>query len=622
MSLVRAQFALHFSKEMIIVLIACMALAALWAGFRPEMVRDNDGRRLPPSVTARLTFVVLFVVAYLGVTALVHFIPYLVSKLGTVAGLLGNIVAKDSVPIYGLLVVFGLYSIPPFREVERTLLAWMHSTSHLRSDMQLLTNHLQDCGFELTSDEQRRNLHRLEELGVYVTDGDTSRINLESVVTWRKTTSLLRLVREWNAEEPRVLTQEDMAAMEDIAQAHSRKTGLAVEIIRLLESMRESDAPSMTLSAVTDILGKISHGNRQGVDELEAKAQAKLENPAVSATDRSVRLSSSELQEHLTKIEDYFHVEYRLLLERITKLAAKSVLHAGDAAADRLDELKARGFQNLGAIRPISTNRILWMFLSVAFGGFLIYYVLWFPALLRRLTDLGITDPAAREMQARTFLIGITVFVTSLAFAAMVGALFGSSSLHARAKDTPWGRYLVAGIVATVGFFFLQMVREFVILGLQLTTAPLTQVDPVTRMMGVVPWFILPFLVAFAICWLARQSHWHSPLGLNLGNGVTATFERVVDGIVLGVIMLPGYAIAVGLTELIVGRLPPIFISRFDVPIIAILAIVGFFIGALVVRDVRSAAHAQVVIREGGRNRSVNVEKPIAAPSLALRPGE
>jgi len=621
MSLVRAQFALNFSKEMIIVLIACMALAALWAGFRPDMVRDNDGRRLPPSVTARLTFVVLFVVAYLGVTALVHFIPYVVSKMSSVAGFLANMVAKDSVPIYGLLVVFGLYSIPPFREVERSLLAWMHSTSHLRSDMQFLTNHLQDCGFELTPEEQRRNLRRLEELGIYVTDGDTSRISLESVVTWRKTASLLRLVRAWNAEEPRVLTQEDMAALEDIAQAHSRKTGLAVEIIRMLQSTREGGASPVTLSAVTDILGKISHGNRRGVDELEAKAQAELENPA--SPDRSVRLSSSELQDHLTKIEDYFHVEYRLLLERVSKLAAKSILLAGDAAADRLEELKAGGFQNLGAIRPISTNRILWMFLSVAFGGFLIYYVLWFPAVLRRLTDMGITDPAAREMQARTFLIGISVFVTSLAFAAMVGALFGSSSLHARAKDTPWGRYLVAGLVATVGFFFLQMVREFIILGLQLTNAPLTSVDPVARMLGVAPWFILPFLTAFAICWLARQSHWHSPLGLNLGAGVTATFERAIDGIVLGVIMLPGYAIAVGLTELIVGRLPPIFTSRFDMPIMSIIAIVGFFIGALVVRDVRSAAHAQVVIRESNRKRSTKAEKPVAAPGMpVLRPGE
>jgi hypothetical protein len=167
------------------------------------------------------------------------------------------------------------------------------------------------------------------------------------------------------------------------------------------------------------------------------------------------------------------------------------------------------------------------------------------------------------------------------------------------------------------------MVREFVILGLQLTNAPLTQLDPIARMMGVMPWFILPFLTAFAICWLARQSHWHSPLGLNLGAGLTGTFERLIDGIVLGVIMVPGYAIAVGLTELIVGRLPPIFTSRFDVPIMSIIGIVGFFIGALVVRDVRSAAHAQVVIRETGRKRTPRVEKPIAAPGMpALRPGE
>ena len=51
----------------------------------------------------------------------------------------------------------------------------------------------------------------------------------------------------------------------------------------------------------------------------------------------------------------------------------------------------------------------------------------------------------------------------------MVGALFGSSSAQARAKDTPWGRYFAAGVVATVAFFFLQCVREFILIGMNLS---------------------------------------------------------------------------------------------------------------------------------------------------------
>ena len=234
----------------------------------------------------------------------------------------------------------------------------------------------------------------------------------------------------------------------------------------------------------------------------------------------------------------------------------------------------------------------MWLFLSVAVGGFLIYYVVWYPAVLERLRALhNITDPQTLLLQGRSFLIGISVFVTCMAFASMVGALFGSSPAHARASDTPWGRYFVAGLVATVAFFLLQIVREFMILGLNLTKAPLTAVDPVARMVGVAPWFVLPFITAFAICWLARQRHW--TLGSN--ESLAATVERVMDGVVLGLLMLPGYAIAVGMVELIVGDLPRIFIARFDPAIMGILSLVGFMIGALVVRDVRVAAHAQVV---------------------------
>src|SRR5262249_14515860 len=53
----------------VLTIIACAAIAGLWAVFRPDLVRDNDGRRLPPSITARLTFTILFILGYLSMAA-------------------------------------------------------------------------------------------------------------------------------------------------------------------------------------------------------------------------------------------------------------------------------------------------------------------------------------------------------------------------------------------------------------------------------------------------------------------------------------------------------------------------------------------------------------------------
>ena len=49
--------------QAILSIVACSAVAGLWAVFRPDLVRDNDGRRLPYSITARVSFTVLFVFA-------------------------------------------------------------------------------------------------------------------------------------------------------------------------------------------------------------------------------------------------------------------------------------------------------------------------------------------------------------------------------------------------------------------------------------------------------------------------------------------------------------------------------------------------------------------------------
>lgn len=616
---VRAQLVAAFSPNMVLALIACAAIAALWAGFRPDMVRDNDGRRLPPSLTARATFVLLFVTGYLALTAGFHFVPYLVKSVphSVFQSLISSFEISNA-PVYALLTSFGLYSLTPFREVERNLLTWMHSTRHLRGDARLLAQHLQGCGFAITPVDEQRNREFLARFEVYITGDDTKRINLPSVTAWRKTSSLLRHLLEWSAEEPRLLTQDERKLAEELEKAHGRKTRLAMDIIRMLERMREGGDPVHALS-VTELLSQAPHSDRREVAKLEQAAQARLESAPGAASDRPVRLTTNELQEYLRKIEGYFQVEYRLMLEQVAELAAKSVVRAGDKAAERLEELKAAGFPGLGKIEPISASRIIWFLVSVSLGVFLLYYVFWYPTQLERWRSQGLSDLVVGT-RGRAALISVAIFAGIMALTSLVAALFGSSSTHARAKETPWGTYVVAGLIAAVVFFLMQGVREVILLSIpapaaSITTASTTAspeastsqgatvgADPsrsaassetMERMKNVAPWFVLPFLTAIGICRLARRPPWKSRFGI-----ATAGFERFSDGLLLGLTLIPGYAVAIGLREISGLGIPANFTHRYDPLVLGLLFVLGFFVGALVVRDIRSAAHARVVAEQ------------------------
>lgn len=602
--------------QMVLTLIACSAVAALWAVFRPDLVRDNDGRRLPSSITARVTFTILFVFGYLAVAASFLFGGFIfVKSMSSLTGFAPKFLEEfdNQALVLALFACFGLYSFAPFREIERNVLSWMHDTRHLRADLKALAEHLEEGAFHASADEQNRNLKSLEALEVYITDNDTRGINIESVIAWRKTASLLRHVREWNAAEPRALSHEDMDLLGDLEGAHTRKTRLAVDIIRMLDSSsRESGNTADAISAVSDMLASASHANRPGVARMEAAAQVKLEGDPASASERPVRITSGQLQEYMKKIEGYFLVEYRLLLDSVAKLAAKSIVHAGDAADSRLDELKAVGFAGLGSIRPLSAHRILWLFVSVAVGGFLIYYYLWYDAVIERVRTLPGRSFTSDQLAAvgQNMLIGIGFFVTTIAFAALIGALFGSSSTNARGRETPWAKYLFAGLIAMAIYLMMQLIREVVLHATGLApVAAMTGADQwASRIKMSAPWSVLPFLIAATICWLARQRPWQPPRVL--GESITITLQRLLDGVVLGLIMLPGFSIAIALLVMTGQPLPPVLQSRFDPPVMAILGILGFFVGAMVVRDVRSAAHAQVVLPKAH-------QFPESAPALA-----
>jgi hypothetical protein len=610
----RAQLVTTFSEDMVATLVVCAALVALWAAFRPDMVKDSEGRRLPPSVTARFAYVAIFLAGFLALTAAFHLGGILVKTLSSVTGFGARFFDQfeGQAPVLAVLATCGLYSLAPFRELEQHLLAWMHNTRHLRGDVRALGQHLEECALIPSPEERRRNIEGLEALHVYITDQQLQTINLSSVATWRKTGSLLRHLRQWIAGRSRLMSDEEVATLDELEEAHGRKTRLAMDIIRMLDSVREG-AGEGDVSSVTEILSRASHDNRQQISEAEAQVKAKLEGGQATPPDRPLRLSSDELQDDLRKIEGYFQVEYRRMLKQAADLAAKAVLRAGDQAAERLEELKTAGFQGLGTIRPLTTHRIIWLLMSVALGGFLIYYVSWYGEAMRRFAALGEAQGhtfAVGELAAvgRTFLIGIAIFVTSISLSSLVGAVFGSNGAHVRARETPWGTYVIAGLVAVLTFFALQLMREAITLSLDVTLAAHLNMpqDPIARMKNFAPWSMLQFLTAVAICRLARQSPWRPPEAL--GPNTVAILERTVDGIVMGCVMIAGFACALALIQLFGLQRSAILKPGFDPEVMRNLFVFGFFVGALVVKDVRAGAHAQLLEVRSRRDRSEPAE--------------
>ncbi len=606
--------------QAVLTIIACSAVAGLWAVFRPDVVRDNDGRKLPYSLTARVAFTVLFVFSYLAMAAAFLFGGFFIKSLSELMGPVPRFLQEfdNQAFVLALFASFGLYSFAPFREVERNVLSWMHDTGHLRGEFEALAVHLEDCAFNTSPEEHNRNLKSLEAAEIYITDDNARNINLESVVAWRKTASLLRRVREWNASGPRVLSQEEMELLREIEGAHARKTRLAMDIIRIFDGIREGDSSIGALSAVTEMLSGASHANPVRVAQIEAAAQAHLgTEPVPAVTPRPVRITGEQLAQYLKKIEGYFMVEYRLLLSRVARLAAKSIIRAGDVADLRLDDLKAAGFEGLGSIRPLSTHRILWLFLAVAIGGFLVYYLLWYDIMLQRVRELpglSLTD-AQLTVYGQTTLIGIGFFVTTIAFAGLIGALFGSTSANARSKETPWAKYFLAGLISIAVFFLMQLIRESVVHATGLSEA-LSLIRPttwVTRIRANAPWCVLPFFTTIGICWLARQKPWQ-PIGA-LGENGTALLQRFADGILIAVLMLPAFSIAVSVLMMVGQRLPDVLRSRFDITVMGILAILGFIVGATVVRDVRTAAHTRVVLPKLRRKEEVRAQLAVARPA-------
>jgi hypothetical protein len=345
-------------------------------------------------------------------------------------------------------------------------------------------------------------------------------------------------------------------------------------------------------------------------------------------SERPVTMSSAELGTHLAQIQGYFAIEFRLLLEQLSQLAARSVVLAGPMAADRLQALKGVGFGGLGRIAPIRMDRVLTLFLFVLGAGFLIFYALRFPTIREQLR-LDLVDELARGKVERNTLVTFMTMSLVIAIATVIGAVAGSDRGHARAASTPWHTYGLIGLLAALMFFlvhgarltfFADQIGEARQIRMKAyqervareakSTGPTTAVStrppvldrtPLEQLRRLIPFSVLPFLTAIAICRLARMPGWPAPRRIRADRWRSSMWERAWDGAAIALVFFIAYLLSRSVRELIGWQPPPWFQSRglINWQFLGPQMVLGFAIGAVVIGEVRTAAHVHIVETRG-----------------------
>jgi hypothetical protein len=306
-------------------------------------------------------------------------------------------------------------------------------------------------------------------------------------------------------------------------------------------------------------------------------AEGGLESP--------VELSAEQFLGYVHQIESYFQAEYRTLLQQMAQLTSKSIVLSGAARVERLEQLKTTGFAGIGYFNYVSVDRLLWIFLLAAFGGYLVMFY-----------GVGGGNPQ-----------GLARFAVTMAVAGLIGGIVGSIRSYARASEPRWDVYLGAGLLSVGLYLGFTVLHNIALKGLPVAgdaTGPLwTELLPPRS----IPFSLLHLTLTVAICYFARQKSWNLlPGSLDHFNRY---FDRIIDGVLVSLAVLVGYYVALALLPLFKLGLPPNVEQQMEAwhelprlitimlpyPVLLPLQTLAFLIGFLFVRDVRTSAHATIV---------------------------
>ncbi|MGE0629500.1 MAG: hypothetical protein AB7O43_16950 [Hyphomicrobiaceae bacterium] len=583
---------------------AFFATLILWWSFvRPAMVRDFDNRRLPPNPTARFLFSFLCVLTYGAFFFAFLAFREAATSIGKNIPVASSVIAgfKDQAPLLAAVSFAGLLQLSFIRDIERQVLVWLHSRRHLRDDAVTLGQHLQRVAFVPSAEESARNRETARKYGVYVTDESVDGVGLVTFANWRKVASLLRSLRKWMEQDDRAMSEADLKRLKEIETSHERKTQLAMTIVKMVDGVSKDGEKSAALGDMLKLLSNTHHIDRSEVAEVEARVKNLLTEAPDDVSKRPLRLSGAEFKDHLRQIEGYFQVEYEILLEQVSDLAARATVMSGEHAPVRLEQLKAAGFPGLGRIERINFDRILWLFLVIAIGGFLVFF----------LGNRSQANSQGAEGMAR--------FAFIMAISALIGAVVGSRRSHVRAPSAPWSKYIAAGILAGALFIGVNLLSLEIKEAMGITPPPGRQS---LNGVGMLPWALLPCLIVVAIAALGRFQWPGLPDRLR---PYSALIERTADGVVVSVALFIAFMVVIALHTLLGLDLPRSVQLAIDsnpsrilpYPVFWTLQVFGFIIGFFTARDVRRAAHTTIIADANAAARSPMKGAPAAAAGSA-----
>lgn len=557
-------------------LVAFTLAIALFALIRPTMVRDYDNQPLPNNATARVIFVILYVLMYVALAVGLYLSGQTVAQFLPPLPYVKSVADQmtTGAPVVALVTLGTLWQIPFTKELERAFLVTLHSTRHLHNDIQLLKQRLVGGVFDPPATERSLNLNMLKKHGVFVRDDDPGPVEIMTINNWRKVSSLLRLLRVWNQDRVSVLSDEDRRLLDRIQTAHDRKTLLAMTIIRMTRQSPEGTETTKMFAELMQRLSISAQLHRADLGEMEERAKSILGEGSRAAL-QPVRLTQDEFRICLNEIVGYFEIEYDILLQQLAQLVAKATVLAGDKAPERLQQLKEIGFSGLGRIERISLDVVLWLFLVATFGGFLVVYI----------PNMGhVTNPQ-----------GLARFAFSMSIAGLIGALVGSVRRYARALYAPWTVYFLAGLLAAALYIGFTLVHNLINEILQIQRGP--EQRPFS-LPDTITWGLLPLVLTVAIAFLARVRVWSELPQLGEFGPIA---ERIIDGACVSAVVLIGYYGAIVLHPVLGLELSARLQERMaaphilPIPIFPPLQALAFLIGFFFVRDVRRVAHATIV---------------------------
>ncbi len=586
-----------------------LVLVLAWSMVRPNMIRDYDNRVLPSNPTARFAFsfacAIAFVSLALGYKLFIGAAEnILTAMIPQGKGFFENF--KGQPAMLAVITLGGMLQFSIFRDLERSTLIWLHSRRHMSDDLNKLSRHLEDGPYSPSPAERQKHRDSVKRYGIYVTDESIDGVGLVTFNKWRKTSTLLRLVRTWNdAEDTRVLGSEDMKLLGVLETSHDRKTELAMAILKMVDEVQvhQGGETEKALGAMLKVLSDTPHIDRDSVAAAEARAKIIFSGSVEDLAKKQLRLTGEQLKNRIVQIERYFEIEYQIMMEQVSLLAARSVVLSGDKANDRLDQMKAAGIGGLGSIQQFNFDRIMWMFLVVLLGGFLVMY-------------LGYSNQLRPGMAE-----GLARFSFAMSIAALIGAIVGSRRRHSRVVVTPWNKYITGGITAGVAFIGISVLSNAIKESMGI---PPPEGQPPFSVYRMLPWALLPCLTAIAIARLARIPHWPSVRGIVSYRWL---YVRTVDGIFVSLALFVAFCIAFSLHSLMGIELSPNLKALADkawlpIPIIWTVQWLGFLIGFTVIRDVRWAAHSTIIAMDKPAPEAGVANEPKSARLQSIAPAQ